>query len=275
MLAAAGAGGGPEVLAVRHLSPQQIRDFFDIGFVVVPNVFSASDVARMRAAFDRLERTANTLEKPEMVHGSQFVVERIADETRPVRIHRIVWCGGAEPVLADFGRDPRLIALAAQLLGSNTMSQLINQAHFKLPGDGVAFPWHQDSKHRRYGTSEWRDVNGRGSYVQIAIALDDVTPDSGPIEFIPGSARLGHLGLSEAGVLPASVDESLAIAPTPQAGGLVVFGPYTIHRSLPNRSAHPRRTFINGFAYPGANSRVYPGDGAGRVVSIAGDAMAS
>ena len=51
-----------------------------------------------------------------------------------------------------------------------------------------------------------------------------------------------------------------------RAGSVLVFGPYAIHRSLPNRSGVPRRVFINGYAYPGANARVYPGEAAGRTL---------
>ncbi len=257
------------MLAVRRLSDRQVRDFFEVGFVLVPKVFSSAEVAQMREAFGRLERTACGLREPALVRGSQFVVERTEKDGARARIHRVVWCGAAEPVLSKYGRDPRLVRIAAQLLGSNTMSQLINQAHFKIPGDGVEFPWHQDSTHRRYGRDEWRDLNGRGSYVQSATALDDVTPDSGPIEFIPGTPRLGHLNLPADGGLPPSVDPSRAVAPLPRSGDVIVFGPFTIHRSLPNRSAQPRRTFINGFAFPGANSRIYPGEGAGRTVGVA------
>jgi ectoine hydroxylase-related dioxygenase (phytanoyl-CoA dioxygenase family) len=149
------------------------------------------------------------------------------------------------------------------------MNQLINQAHFKLPGDGVDFPWHQDSTHRRYGRGEWVDANGRGSYVQTVIAVDDITPDNGPLEFIPGSCRLGHVEppAGQEGRLPEHlVDPASAVAATMPAGSVLLFGPYTFHRSRPNESTTPRRVFINGFAYPGANSRVYPGEGAGRLV---------
>jgi len=257
------------MVLVRDLSDAQIRDFFDVGFVLVHELFSTFEVARMRAAFARLEATARALREPGMVRGSQFVVDRREDDATPARIHRVVWCGAAEPVLSEYGHDPRLVRIAAQLLGSSTMSQLINQAHFKFPGDGVEFPWHQDSKHRRYGTDEWRDVNGKGSYVQSAMALDAVTPESGPIEFI--ASRMGHLDIPADGTLPKSVDASRAVAPLPRPGDVIFFGPYTIHRSLPNRSERPRRTFINGFAYPGANSRVYPGEGAGRTCELRDD----
>jgi ectoine hydroxylase-related dioxygenase (phytanoyl-CoA dioxygenase family) len=256
-------------VSVLPMSGEQVRSFYERGFVVVPGVFAAAEVAAMRAAFDRLLRTANELSEPAMVRGSQFVVERVADDTGTrVRIDRIVWCGAAEPVLSAFGRDRRLLRLAGQLLGSEEMSQLINQAHFKLPGDGVAFPWHQDSTHRRYGGDEWKDLNGRGSYVQSIIAVDDVSEDNGPLEFLPGSCLRGHLDLPPGGDLPDDLDPCGAVAATMRAGSVLLFGPYTIHRSLPNRSYQPRRVFINGFAFPGANSRVYPGDGAGRMVRI-------
>jgi ectoine hydroxylase-related dioxygenase (phytanoyl-CoA dioxygenase family) len=204
-----------------------------------------------------------------MHRGSLFVLADptgVAGDPPPVRIQRIVWCGAAEPILSEYGRDPRLVGMASQLLGSESMSQLINQAHFKIPGDGVEFPWHQDSTHRRYGRECWNDVNGRGSYVQTVVAVDPVTEENGPLQFIPGSCRLGHAGLPEGQLPTGRVDPRTAVSATMSAGSVVLFGPYTYHRSTPNRSQQPRRVFLNGFAHPGANTRIYPGDGAGRVV---------
>ena len=244
-----------------------IEAFYSRGFFVRPDVFTPSELRAMRAAFERLEQTASRFTEPTMHDGASFVVHREGSRTV---IDRIVWCGGAEPLLLEVGAAPRLLQIAAALLGSAEMSQLINQAHFKLPGDGVSFPWHQDSTHRRYGTPEWRDVNERGSYVQTVIALDDVTEENGPLEFLPGSCRHGHLNLPRDGELPAELDPTTAIAATMRAGSVLVFGPYTVHRSLPNRSAVPRRIFLNGYAYPGANARVYPGEGAGRTLRYEG-----
>ena len=51
-----------------------------------------------------------------------------------------------------------------------------------------------------------------------------------------------------------------------QPGDVAFFHPYSIHGSEPNISQGPRRVFINGFAYPGANQKKYPGHGAGRTV---------
>jgi ectoine hydroxylase-related dioxygenase (phytanoyl-CoA dioxygenase family) len=246
------------------LDRQQLEEFFEVGFVLVPAVFAAAEVARMRRAFDRLRRTALRLGVTADHRGSRFVLA--PDPAGRPRIERIVWCGAASPTLSRYGQDPRLVSFAAQLLGSREMNQLINQAHFKLPGDGLEFAWHQDSTHRRFGGGYWSDLNGRGSYVQTVIAIDDMDEDNGPLEFLPGSCRLGHVGLPE-GELPLDrVDPARALKARIEAGGVVLFGPYTYHRSSPNVSTRPRRAFINGFAYPGANSRIYPGRGAGRLV---------
>jgi len=47
---------------------------------------------------------------------------------------------------------------------------------------------------------------------------------------------------------------------------VIFFGPYTAHMSKANTSDHYRRVLINGYATPGANHRVYPGAGLGRVL---------
>ena len=151
------------------LRDEHVRQFFDDGFVVLRGVFTRSEVDVMRAAFDRLRDTAQLLRMSRMYRGARFVLG--ADAAGTTRIERVVWCVATEPDLDRFGTDRRLLQPVARLLGSSCMEQLISQAHFKLPGDGVAFPWHQDSRHRRYGTGMWRDVNGRGSYVQTVIVV--------------------------------------------------------------------------------------------------------
>ena len=243
------------------LDANRIEQFFTTGWVVLPQLFDAQEIARMGLAFDRLQNRARTLSVSGDDRGSHFVIDRLAPDGG-VRIHRVVWCGASEPVLAEYGADPRLLRPVAELLGSVTMNQLINQAHFKMPGDRVSFPWHQDSTHRRYGTPVWTDVNGRGSYVQTAVAIDPMTATNGPLRFLPGSCGMGHVAD------PAyRVPEERAVTMTMEPGDVVMFGPYTFHASEPNASDRPRRALINGYAYPRANRRIYPGRGSGRLLS--------
>ena len=291
-----------------ELCPAQIEEFYDIGYLVLPGLFNQDEIADIRQAFDRLQAKAETLSGIKELDGSLFVVEPIPEaeqrastsEIGPeglrypkhVRIHRIQWAGAAEPLLRMYGEDPRLLSIASQILGSTSMNHLINQVHFKFPNDGIEFPWHQDSQFRRYGTAMWDDVNGKGSFVQIGVAIDDMTPDNGPLQFIPKSCHHGHIGLDKLSMSPDQqakqsntetrfnvvyrvnqsardyFDPADAVSLEMKAGDVALFGPYTIHRSLPNHSNQPRRLFINGYASPGANHRTYEGDGAGRLLTF-------
>ena len=249
----------------RSATTEEYEQFYRDGFVVVRSAFEPAEVRVIAAAFDGLLTTAETLQATGMHHGAQFVLERPHGWRTPPVVHRVVWAGAAQPSLLKTGEDPRILRFVASLLGSEDMDQLINQAHFKMPGDGVTFAWHQDSVHRRYGTDLWRDVNGRGSYVQALLTIDPMHSGNGPLTVVPGSNQDGHIHPPDRKVLDSGMfarEQAVTLALDP--GDLAFFGPYTVHRSNANESRQPRRALINGYAYPGANSRVYPGEGAGR-----------
>jgi hypothetical protein len=251
------------------LTAAEVEAFFDVGWIMRRALFRADEVARMRACFDELERMANDLTETGLHRGSHFV---LGDKDGKRVIKRVVWAGGCQRYLLTIGSDPRLTAPSAQLLRSSAMDHLLNQAHFKRPHDGVTFDWHQDIQHRDKGDGNWTDVNGSGSFVQTLIALDEMTPDSGPLKFMPGSAKWGRVqfddavgnGASPASTAPAEFRLVDAVTIAARPGDTLFFGPYTAHASAENTSAGYRRVLINGYAYPGANRRVYPGDGAGR-----------
>lgn len=241
------------------LSPQQIEEFYTVGFFVLRGLFNKSEIQKIRVCFDRLQNIALELKSTQIYRGSQFVVENN-------RIDRIVWMGGAEPELLKVGEDPRILGPVSQLLNSNSMEQLICQGHYKLPGDQVKFDWHQDCQHRGLGTQDWIDVDGRGSYVQTLMAIDEVTKENGPVCFVPNTVKLGYLELEKQSNPLDFFDVEEAVPLLMQPGDVAFFSPYSIHGSEPNNSKGPRRVFINGFATPGANQRIYPGEGAGRTV---------
>lgn len=260
-----------------RLTPAQVDGFFGRGWVVVPALFGPEELAAARAAFERLHAVAQRLRSTQDHGGARFV---LADRGDEVVVQRVVWAGGAEPALLVIGADERLVVPALQLLGSGRCEQLLCQAHFKMPGDGVSFDWHQDVQHRDKGPGTWRDLNGRGSYVQTLLAVDDMREDNGPLQFVPREAvktdargrlreahydygtPMGQVGGADDG----AVDASRAETVTGPAGSVIFFGPYAVHGSTPNASSTPRRVLINGYAYPGANGRVYPGEGSGRVL---------
>jgi ectoine hydroxylase-related dioxygenase (phytanoyl-CoA dioxygenase family) len=254
-----------------QLPTAAIRQFYEEGYLILENLFSREEVAAMGEAAEQLRAVGRELaaalppesgeEKVEHA-GSQFV---FGGENGSRRLLRVVWAGGCEPAFLACGRDARLTSVVGQLFGSGSAVHLLNQLHAKYPNDGLEFEPHQDSEHRRYGTPEWRDVDGRGSYIQTVVAIDDTTPENGPLIFYPGSGRRGHLD-------PASVRRRFQDRPGVPAlltaGSAAFFGPYVVHRSAENRGLSPRRIAINGFALPGANSRPYFGSGTGVPVEL-------
>ena len=249
----------PDTRAGARLSSDEVDEYFDIGWIVRRALFRAAEVAKMRACFDELERAAHALIKTDMHRGSYFVLgERLGQQV----IERVVWAGAYQPYLLEIANDARLTAPCAQLLSSETLDHLLSQAHFKRPHDGVRFNWHQDIEHRDKGDGTWTDANGRGSFVQTMTVLDEMTADSGPMLFVPGSSKWGRVELGNDG--DRLCREHVTI--TAQPGDVLFFGPYTAHASFENESERYRRVLINGYACPGANRRHYPGVGVGRRV---------
>jgi ectoine hydroxylase-related dioxygenase (phytanoyl-CoA dioxygenase family) len=243
------------------VSEAERRAFDERGFFVRRGLFGEHEIQEARLAFERLYAAAQVLRATGNHRGAFFVVDAKGDG--PAVVQRVVWAGGMEPALLALGEDPRLLEPALALLGSERCEQLLCQAHFKMPNDGVAFDWHQDIQHRDKGPGTWRDLNGRGSYVQTLLLVDDMTGANGPLEFIPSdAARLDERGR----LVPGTVLHERATSVTGRAGDVLFFGPYAIHGSTPNTSTLPRRVLINGYAFPGANGRSYPGDGACRVL---------
>ena len=254
------------------LTEQQIRDFHEIGWIAIPNLFQSDELEVARRCFDNLLLRARQLRTTQNSEGSYFVLGQDSDE---VIIKRVVWAGGCEPELLKIGADPRILEPALQLLGSDTTDHILNQAHFKRPGDGVRFDWHQDIIHRDRGPGTWEDVNGTGSYVQTALCVDDMTAENGPLTFVKGSSKWGRVDFGPHDYdeeytphWPDEFDESNVVTVTASAGSVLFFGPYTAHASFENNSKSSRRVLINGYAYPGANHFVYPGRGSGRALRL-------
>jgi ectoine hydroxylase-related dioxygenase (phytanoyl-CoA dioxygenase family) len=255
-----------------RLSPQQLAAYEENGLLIISNFFSEEDLQQVSNGADRLQAAAEQLSKQQtgkiMHKGTQFVIERKNDTTQ---IQRIVWVGSAEPELLKLGRQSKILVPVGQILGSNTADQLINQLHYKLPNDEVKFDWHQDVKNRRTFDPKWQDINKKGSFVQTIIAVDPMTADNGTIYYVPHSHLHGDLFLDKITdraelARVAELDKATPLLMNP--GDIVFMHPYLVHGSEPNTSASPRRVFINGFAYPGANKEPYPGEGSAQSVSL-------
>lgn len=141
----------------------------------------------------------------------------------------------------NYARDPGILDMVEQLIGPDIC--LWNMSFFAKPAmNGKETPWHQDGQY-------WPIVPLATCTVWIAI--DDCTPENGPLRYIPGSHKshrlMGHTQDDNPDYTlnqklnAEEYDESSADDLIIEAGQMALHDVYIAHGSGPNRSRHPRR----------------------------------
>jgi len=254
------------------LTQKQLNEFFENGLIVIPEFFNKQEVSQTLESATRLQMAAENLAKEQtgkiMYKGTQIVLEKVGDKNE---LLRVVWGGAAEPELLKLARQEKLLVPVGQILGSDKADQLNNQLHYKFPNGGINLTFYQDIRNRKNFDKDWKDLNGKGSFVLTVIALDPMNVENGTIYYVPKSHMRGDLMLDKIADKAAlrkvaQLDKAVPLLLSP--GDLVVWHPYLIHGSDPNKFSTQRRIFINGFSYPGANTKPYPGDGSAQTINL-------
>ena len=226
-----------------------IEEYWEKGFVALRGVFPAGEMALLSRHFDEILAEAT---------GLNAITKRGLCEFRIVPIDGkptlkfAKWASSAHAGLNAFRTSPRLLTPVMELLGPDLRS-ITNQMHYKNPGDGVSFQMHQDCTFRKPDAS-YRDLYG--GFLQTAIAVDPSTVENGCLQLVPGSHKEkrallegGYEGWESNGSNAATLAR---LAPAENAimdpGDVLIWNPFTIHGSQPNRSPRSRRVYINGFA---------------------------
>ncbi len=124
-----------------------------------------------------------------------------------------------------------------------------------MPGDGDSFSWHQDVVFRQ-PYDEYTNI--KDSYLQTIIVVDEITPNNGAIEYIPGSHKLGNLRLvhddfsnlrhfsrEQIRQLFPDLKEKVYLA---RPGDVMIWSVMIVHGSASNESSNMRMTYMNGFS---------------------------
>ncbi|WP_447752562.1 phytanoyl-CoA dioxygenase family protein [Sphingopyxis fribergensis] len=217
------------------LSPQLLQEYEDHGFLVLPELFSAGEVAEIRKAMERVfaeDSETNFKEKKSGVVRTAMGLH-LRDE-----------------IFARLTRHPRLVGPAQQIAGENLYVQQV-KINVKAAFEGEQWQWHQDfaTHHRDDGVPEPRALN-------LHIFLDDVTDFNGPLYFFKGSQKFGEVGTmhdteSTSYALWVVEKEQVRevaktcelVAATGKAGTALIFGDCLVHGSPPNMSPWNRAIF--------------------------------
>lgn len=212
------------------LPPEYRRQFDEDGYFLVPDYFSADEVAEMREAYDRFASEAVVLDDLPIEPGGAFIADLFNKSGVFDR------CLGCRPMLAA----------SRSLLGEIRVWSL----NGRNPAQGRGLQaLHSDAP--RLHPTDWRVVN-------TLILLDDMSEENGATRVVPGSHRWPALNVSDYNMgdverQPLSDDELAMIpadatAPHPRerhirgtAGSVAVINGHIWHGGTQNRTGAPRR----------------------------------
>ena len=232
----------PILMPAAALSPAAMAQYDRDGYVVVDAMTSAAEVATVRAAYDRLFAERRGYER-----GEFFDTRGADDGQGEMRLPQMFWPSRHEPALRDTLFHRRSGAIARQILGER--AELVWEfAILKPARHGAETPWHQDEA-----------FFGRGTEYQTALSfwlpLQDVGPQNGCMEFVPGSHR-GRLyvhrpvgGNPRAHGLEAQLPgPPHGVACPLRVGQASIHHSHVLHHAGPNPTDEPRRAWILEYA---------------------------
>ncbi len=165
-----------------------------------------------------------------------------ADGSEQIRL--LEPCDHLHPRIAELFADDRLTGPVHDALGGDEVVPFTSKLNFKRAKEGSEFPWHQDYPYWYVAVGEdAQDV------ITAIVFLDDATADNGAVRVIPGSHRIGPVRRDPDDPTrfltdPAAIDPREEIVLEVQAGSVLWFGSFLVHRSSPNTSGRHRRALL-------------------------------
>jgi len=213
-----------------RLSRRQAESFERDGFIHLPAVFSAQEVAAIRALTDACEVAGSGVR--EDLDGGFFSMRGLTVDS-------------AE--FAGLACDGRLVGPAVQLLGPHLRFLGVQSIRREPLGGspGARTPerhgWHRDV----YGMS--RDLGAAAPRCAVKFGIwlsDSLEARAGGTQFLPGSQNFPVLRMP-----PGRIDPEGAVAPAARAGDVVIFENRTYHAGGVNRSDEPFRLLLFQYGY--------------------------
>ena len=235
-----------------RLDPRELKELNESGFVLRDDVFDARE---LRAIIDACETLIEDLRaakrRTKRVVGSYMfelqrelgtVVKWEPDE--PDVVQGVELFAHLNDDLKRWALDPRLVNPARDLIGEDDVIMFTEKLNLKRAHKSGPIVLHQDHPY-------WADVSPVAGRIATAMVfLDDASAENGCLEVSPGSHREGPQrrrsvdGFGQMEMDPARYDTSRLLPLEVRAGAVVFFGPFLVHRSLPNRSSADRRALL-------------------------------
>ncbi|MFA5521601.1 MAG: ectoine hydroxylase [Castellaniella sp.] len=226
----------------RALDRERLGRYEDNGFLVMHDVFDAGEIAGLVREMDHLRGDDAIARLPEAV------AEPGSNEVRSVfRVHAL------SERIAALARDPRLLDVARQILGSEVYIHQ-SRVNYKPGFNGKEFYWHSDFE-------TWHVEDGMPAMraLSCSVLLTDNNACNGPLMLVPGShlhfiscigetpdehyrqsLRKQEYGVPDPLSLSLLVEQGGIEPVLARAGSVIFFDCNTMHGSAGNISPWPR-----------------------------------
>ena len=216
------------------LNCEQIEFYHENGYLGVENVVSLEEVEELRRVTDGFIEKSREVTK----HDTVFDLEPGHSPQDP-KVRRLKGPAQQHVVYDRMLRHEAILDVVAQLIGSSIHTNG-NKLNMKSPEFGSPVQWHQDWAFYPYTNDD---------LLAVGVAIDDMRVENGCLQVIPGSHRCRILdhhfeGHFSGAVTEPDFDDSSAVPIELNAGSISIHHVRTLHASLPNTSAQPRRLFL-------------------------------
>lgn len=214
------------------LSEAQKAFYAENGYLMVENVVTPDELARLREITHRLIDASRQVRESDAVYD----LDRGHGPDSP-RLTRIKLPHKRDPYFWDILSNSGVTEVLTDLLGPDTMI-LTSKLNTKAPGGGAAVEWHQDWAFYPHTNDD---------LLAFGLMLEDVDAANGPLMVIPGTHRGPVLSHQANGVFAGAIDpddplfeKDKAVTLTGKAGSMTVHHCRTLHGSAPNVSDRAR-----------------------------------
>lgn len=219
------------------LSPQQIDQYHADGCIVVPGLIDADTLTALRAATQRIVDGAANVDNHDTVYDLEPGHRRASPRVRRIKNPEHV-----DPIFAALTRHPGIVGCLQQLWDGRGVRFDISKLNMKSAGFGSPVEWHQDWAFYPHTNHD---------LAAVGVMLDDIGPDNGPMQVVPGSHRGPVLDHHADGYFCGAIDAQTpglqldtALPCLGSAGSITIHHVRAIHGSAPNTSGRPRRFLL-------------------------------
>ena len=236
------------------MSQGYVDQYWEQGYAVFRGLLPRAALGGLQAETRRIYEEG--LKHPSTYRDRNLLFEILPESFRGRRyVLQAHWMSWISPYFEQLRRSEPYRRALTPLLGAD-IKQVAQQIHWKPPGaERTGFRFHQDLRFRERQDA-FRDL--MTSYITTGLAIDPATRENGCLRIIPGSHRLGYLGLSDDGPLMKGVTEEPVLRAAgldPEAvvdielepGDLVMWSLLTVHGSAINRSQKDRAFLLSSY----------------------------